>query len=226
MKRRILIVEDEEGLRTTLTDRLAAVAYEVHLACDGETGYAEACSGSYDAIILDVMLPGRSGFDVCHDLRARGIKTPIIMLTALGQTTDKVRGLNCGADDYLTKPFEMAELVARLEALTRRWHRPETIFFGDVMVDLQRGLVCRDREEMALTVQEGRLLKYLLDNNGRTVSRDELLRNVWDHAGDITSRTIDVHVSWLRQKLEPDPKHPRIIRTMHRQGYRFDIGEL
>lgn len=226
MKRRILLVEDEPGLVLTLTDRLTGEGYEVEAVGDGETALEQAGSNVWDIIILDVMLPRKNGFDVCRDLRRRGVTTPILMLTARGQVFDKVVGLKLGADDYVTKPFETAELLARLEALLRRMpaataapldaHR-----FGDVRIDFERTEVERDGRTVELSAREFKLLKYFVEHRGKTVSRDELLNEVWGYDAMPTTRTVDVHVAWLRQKLEPNPHHPRFILTVHGLGYKF-----
>jgi two-component system alkaline phosphatase synthesis response regulator PhoP len=177
-------------------------------------------------IILDVMLPRRNGFDLCRDLRQRAILTPIIMLTARGQVVDKVVGLKLGADDYLTKPFEMIELLARIEALLRRapaapTREPETYQFGPVRIDFRRAEVALDGEAVGLSAREFQLLRYFIEHRGSTLSRDELLNEVWGYNAMPSTRTVDVHVAWLRQKLEPNPRHPRFILTVHGLGYKF-----
>ncbi|MGB7925389.1 MAG: response regulator transcription factor [Pyrinomonadaceae bacterium] len=230
MNQRILLVEDEPGLVMTLTDRLATEGYAVETAQDGETGLEQAASCAFDLIILDVMLPRRNGFDVCRDLRQRGIDSPIIMLTARGQVVDRVVGLKLGADDYVTKPFEMIELLARIEALLRRapasaaastGQHPETYQFGSVRVHVRRAEVERDGEEIELSALEFKLLRYLIEHRGATLSRDELLNEVWGYDAMPSTRTVDVHVAWLRQKLEPNPRHPQFILTVHGLGYKF-----
>ncbi len=223
---RILIVEDEEGLAVAIKDRLEAEGYGVERAADGETGYTRASTGAFDAIILDIMLPARSGFDVCRDLRQQSVHTPILILTARGQLIDKVLGLKLGADDYLTKPFEMLELVARLEALIRRARRPEQetpsqYRFGDVEVDFFRTEVRRAGAPIELSAKEFQLLRHFIEHRGTVLSRDCLLNEVWGYDAMPATRTVDVHVSWLRQKLEPDPAHPQFIMTAHRLGYKF-----
>jgi len=225
--RRILLVEDEPSLVLTLTDRLIAEGYEVETAGDGETGVELALQGSFDLVLLDVMLPGKDGFEVCRELRQHGIEVPILMLTARGQVVDRVVGLKLGADDYVVKPFEMIELLARMEALFRR-SRPAggpasagTYAFGDVRVDFRRGEVFRDGEPVALSALEFKLLTYFIQNRGTLLSRDELLDKVWGYDAMPTTRTVDVHVASLRQKLERNPSHPEFILTVHRRGYRF-----
>jgi two-component system alkaline phosphatase synthesis response regulator PhoP len=226
MAKKILIVEDEPGLRLTLSDRLRSEGYEVDTASDGLQGEAKATNGSFDLILLDVMLPGKGGFDVCRDVRQHGTTTPILMLTARGQTIDKVLGLKIGADDYLTKPFETMELLARVEALLRRHGlpaatSPASYSFGDVKVDVRRTEVYKGGEEVPLSAKEFQLLKYFLENRGDTLSRDVLLHEVWDYDSTPTTRTVDVHVAWLRQKLEDNAKQPRWILTVHGLGYKF-----
>jgi two-component system alkaline phosphatase synthesis response regulator PhoP len=227
MEKRILLVEDEPGLVLTLTDRLKGEGYQVESARDGEAGLARAESESFDVIILDLMLPRKSGFDVCRDLRQRGVTTPILMLTARGETTDKVVGLKLGADDYLTKPFDMMELLARVEALLRRssaagaGSSASVHQFGSVRVDLRSAEVTRDGKPVAVSAREFQLLRYFLEHRGATLSRDELLDQVWGYDSSTTTRTVDVHVGWLRQKLEENPKYPRYILTVHGLGYKF-----
>lgn len=222
---RILVVEDEEALAVAITDRLAAEGYQAEQARDGQTGFEAALSRRFDAIILDIMLPEKSGFDVCRDLRQNAVNTPVLMLTARGQLVDKVLGLKLGADDYLTKPFEMMELLARLEALLRRAHRPEQqspVFqFGDVEVDFYRTEVKRAGVAVELSAKEFQLLRHFIEHRGVVLSRDELLDEVWGYDATPVTRTVDVHVSWLRQKLEADPAHPAFILTAHRRGYKF-----
>jgi two-component system alkaline phosphatase synthesis response regulator PhoP len=227
MNKRILFVEDEPGLVMTLTDRLRSEGYLVETATDGEVGLTRAASETFDAIILDIMLPRKNGFDICRDLRQRDIHTPIIMLTARGQVVDKVVGLKLGADDYLTKPFEMIELLARLEALLRRAPQtaptpaPETFQFGTIRIDFRRTEVMRDSQPIELSALEFRLLRYFIEHRGATLSRDTLLNDVWGYNTLVSTRTVDVHVAWLRQKLEANPHHPQFILTVHGIGYKF-----
>ena len=226
MTQRILLVEDELGLVITLSDRLTSEGYTVETATDGETGLARATNERFDLIILDVMLPRRGGFDVCRDLRQRGVGTPIIMLTARGQITDKVVGLKIGADDYVTKPFEMMELLARVEAQLRRATiggtlSTEVYQFGDVRVDFRRAEAYRGEDAVELSAKEFRLLRYLIEHRGAALSREELLNEVWGYDAAVSTRTVDVHVAWLRQKLEPNQRHPQFILTIHGLGYKF-----
>lgn len=226
MNKRILLIEDEPGLVMTLTDRLESESYIVTSVRDGESGLERASSESFDAIILDVMLPKMNGLDVCRDLRQTGVRTPVLMLTARGQVVDKVVGLKLGADDYLTKPFEMMELLARLEALIRRVPvaaptSPEIYHFGSIKVDFRRVEVERNGKHLDLSAKEFQLLRYLVEHREATISRDELLNEVWGYDAMPTTRTVDVHVAWLRQKLEPNPRHPQFLLTVHGMGYKF-----
>jgi two-component system alkaline phosphatase synthesis response regulator PhoP len=226
MKPRILLVEDEPGLVLTLTDRLSSEDYEVETASDGEAGLERALSAEHDLIILDVMLPRKNGLDVCRDLRQKNIQTPILMLTARGQVTDKVVGLKLGADDYVTKPFELIELLARIEALLRRAPAasvtaPDTYHFGPVRIDFRRAEVDREGQQVDLSSLEFKLLHYLIEHRGSVISRDTLLDEVWGYDAMPSTRTVDVHVAWLRQKLEPNPRHPQFILTVHGLGYKF-----
>jgi two-component system alkaline phosphatase synthesis response regulator PhoP len=223
---RILLVEDEPGLVMTLTDLLGAEGYEVESATDGPAGLSKALKGKFDLIVLDVMLPGKSGLEVCRELRQQGNDVAVLMLTAKTQLYDRVVGLKLGADDYLTKPFEPPELLARIEALLRRIKHdklsPVTRFqFGNVDVDFERSEVHKDGVELNLAAKELELLRYLIDRRGNVVSRDELLEAVWEYQPGVSSRTIDVHVAWLRQKLEDNPQTPRHIHTVRGVGYRF-----
>src|SRR5262250_2890675 len=230
MSKRILLVEDEPGLVLTLTDRLTSEGYQTESARDGDTGLERASNEAFDAVILDVMLPRKNGFDVCRDLRQHKIRTPILMLTARGQVVDKVVGLKLGADDYLTKPFEMMELLARIEALLRRASastlrqaNEASYEFGPIRVDLRRTQVFRDGDLVELSAREFKLLRYFIEHRGATLSRDELLNEVWGYNAMPSTRTVDVHVAWLRQKIEDNPRHPQYIHTVHGLGYKFVV---
>ncbi len=230
---RILLIEDDMGLVLTITDRLNAEGFAVETASDGVRGVEIALEKAFDIILLDVMLPQKNGFDVCRDVRASGLQTPILMLTARGQVTDKVVGLKLGADDYLTKPFDMLELLARIEALLRRSTIEksekdnsqeafgESFSFGDVVVNVRGMEVCKNDVPLELSAKEFQLLLYLLENRGRMLSRENILNNVWGYDAMPTTRTVDTHIAWLRQKLEPNPKYPRYILTAHGVGYKF-----
>jgi len=220
------LIEDEPGLVLTVTDLLSAEGHEVESASDGEAGLRKASAGGFDLIVLDVMLPKKTGYEVCRELRQNGIDTAILMLTAKTQVVDKVVGLRLGADDYLSKPFHPAELLARVEALLRRVQKENRIpvqkfHFGDVEVDFERSEVIRAGQRIALAGKEIQLLRYLVDHRERVVPRDEILQKVWEYRSEVTSRTIDVHVAWLRQKLEQDPQFPKYIQTIRGRGYRF-----
>jgi two-component system, OmpR family, alkaline phosphatase synthesis response regulator PhoP len=223
----VLLVEDEQGLILTLTDRLRSEGFEVDVASDGKIGFEKALARSYELIILDVMLPKKNGYDVCRDLRQKGIETPILMLTAKGETIDKVLGLKLGADDYLTKPFEVIELLARIEALLRRspgsanGHSADAFRFGEVTIDFKRAEVTRENQPVDLSAMEFKLLQHLIENRGVVHSRDQLLDAVWGYDSMPSTRTVDVHIAWLRQKLESNPKHPHFIQTVHGMGYKF-----
>jgi two-component system alkaline phosphatase synthesis response regulator PhoP len=226
MEERILLVEDERGLVVTLGDRLHSEGYQVETAGDGKEGLDRATQEPFDLIVLDVMLPRKNGLDVCRDLRQRGLTVPILMLTARSQTVDKVLGLKLGADDYVTKPFDMHELLARIEALLRRAPStppgPGTIHqFGAIRVDLRRAEVTREAKPVGLTAREFQLLRYFLEHRGATLARQELLKEIWEYHVTTSTRTVDVHVAGLRQKLEKDPGHPKFILTVTGLGYKF-----
>ena len=224
MRENILIIEDEETLRSTLSVRLRGEGYVVDSASDGIEGLDKATTQPFDLIILDIMLPDRSGWDICRDLRQAGMATPILFLTARTHTSDKVLGLRLGGDDYLTKPFKAAELVARIEALLRRVpirtgygvHQ-----FGSIHLDVRRAEVTRDGKPVYLSAREFQLLRYLIERSGASVPREELLSAVWGYASSTLTRTVDMHVSSLRDKLEENPKHPELIVTVGGVGYKF-----
>jgi two-component system alkaline phosphatase synthesis response regulator PhoP len=224
MNESILLVEDEEGLRMTLSDRLRSEGYVVDFAADGVEGYDKATRLPFDLIILDIMLPNRNGFDVCRDIRREGLATPILILTARDHTAEKVLGLKLGADDYVTKPFDTLELMARIEALLRRGTAPgQNIYqFGPIRIDVRRTTVTRDGNPVYFSAREFQLLRYFAQHVGVTLSREELLREVWGYEASTFSRTVDVHVSSLRQKLESDPKRPELIITVSGLGYKFE----
>ena len=226
MSARILIVEDESGLATTLKDRLQKEGHTVTVALDGNSGMVTALRGPFDLLILDLMLPGQNGLTICQKLRQLGSNAPILMLTARRQTMDKVIGLRTGADDYLTKPFKMVELIARVDALLRRAGPARTSAaaryqFGDLQIDIRSTEVMREGRPVALSAKEFQLLRYFVENRGATLSRDQLLREVWGYGGQPSTRTVDVHVAWLRQKIEKDPKNPQFILTVVGLGYKF-----
>jgi two-component system, OmpR family, alkaline phosphatase synthesis response regulator PhoP len=230
MNEHILIVEDEGALRLTLGDRLRSEGYTIDFAVDGDQGFDKATQLPFDLIILDLMLPRRRGLDLCLDIRKAGVATPILILTARGETTDKVVGFKLGADDYVTKPFDTLELLARIEALLRRAPTRSAqsaasssgqYQFGAISVDIPGTQVTREGQPIFLTAREFQLLRCFVEHQGVTLSRDELLREVWGYETGTFTRTVDVHVASLRQKLEKSPKKPELIVTVSGLGYKF-----
>jgi DNA-binding response OmpR family regulator len=221
---RILIVDDEPAIVRGLEDNLRFEGYETLAATSGDEGLARALAEAPDLVLLDVMMPARSGWDVCRELRQRGVDVPIIMLTARGEEGDRVRGLELGADDYISKPFSLRELLARVRAVLRRpgpRQKFEELAFGDVRVHRRGRRVTRGGREVRLTRKEYELLVYLAEHQGDVVTRERLLDEVWGYERFPTTRTVDTHVLRLRRKLEADPDRPRFIHTVHGQGYRF-----
>jgi two-component system alkaline phosphatase synthesis response regulator PhoP len=226
MRENILLVEDEEDLRITLFDRLESERYIVRTSQSAEDAYDLLTQVPFDLLILDIMLSGKNGFDLCRDIRQAGLAIPILMLTARSKTLDKVLGLKLGADDYLTKPFEMMELLARVEALLRRAakQRPASeglLQFGNIHVNLRGTEVHKDGHPVPVSAREFELLRHFIQNRGKTLTRSELLQEVWGYNSSTFTRTVDVHVSSLRQKLETDPKRPSLITTVPGMGYKF-----
>lgn len=227
MNGRILLIEDESTLSLLLRERLEREGYSVRVCQDGEQGLTQALGGTFDLLLLDIKLPGRNGFDVCRELRRHSMNVPVLMLTARGDVNDRVHGLKTGADDYLVKPFEVAELLARMEALLRRANNSppqliDSLFcYGSVVVDLRKEEVLRDGSPVELTAREFELLRYFVSHPDERISREALLRQVWGYQRLPNTRTVDVHVAQLRQKLESNPKTPRHILTAHRSGYKF-----
>lgn len=222
----ILIVEDEIDMAMGLKDNFEFDDYQVSIAHDGQEGLKKALEENPDIIILDIMLPKMSGMDVCKELRNRGIQIPIIMLTARGQELDRVLGLELGADDYITKPFSIRELLARVKAVLRRYQRPkgkENFHqFGKLYVDFVHYNAQNEKgEEVEMTFKEFEILKFFIENAGRTISRDELLDKVWGYEIYPTSRTVDNHIVKLRKKIEDDPMHPKHIITVYGIGYKY-----
>lgn len=223
----ILIVEDEVGIVRSLQDRLRKEGYGVSSARDGVSGLELATRETFDLIILDIMLPKQSGLTVCEKLRQSGSTVPILMLTARRQTVDKVVGLRTGADDYLTKPFQMEELLARVHALLRHANRrasaasPTCFQFGSLRIDIGRMEVSRDGQIISLSPREFQLLRYLVEHRGATISREELLREVWGYVTLPSTRTVDTHIAWLRKKIEIDPTNPQLILTVTGLGHKF-----
>jgi len=229
---RILIVEDDPDVGTGLEDFLSIKGYEVERVTDGEDALQEITMlPPYDVILLDVMLPDKDGFEVLREARKSGVDSPVIMLTAKSESKHKLRGFDLGADDYVTKPFDAEELAARVQAVLQRSREQETLpdvgdvyTFDEYSVDFTTETATRDDEEIEFTDLEFEILEYFINHRGRTVSRKQLLRDVWGISGDITTRTIDRHVASLRKKLEPDPDDPTYIRTVYGIGYKFVGG--
>lgn len=233
MSKQVLIIEDESGIALMMEDRLRSEGYEVVHCQSGLEGEAYASQHPVDVIILDVMLPGKDGYQVCSDLRSKGIQTPIVMLTARSTNIDTVMGLRLGADDYMTKPFDMSVLLARIEALLRRidgglnsTFEPQEqsldspLVFGEFEIDLEAQELKRQGEPIPLNAQEYRLLKFLVQHPNKVFSRNELLDRVWGYDSEITTRTVDVHIAWLRKKLD-DQNVARYLRTLRGRGYKF-----
>ena len=222
---RILVVEDEPGIALGLEDDLRLEGYEVELAGDGMVAARRALEERFDLILLDVMLPGKDGFDVCREVRRAGLKTPIILLTAKMQEAEKVLGLDLGADDYVTKPFSPKELRARIRAALRRngaQEVPAVYRFGDVEVDSTRGEVRRAGEVVEITPTEFKLMAAFVRNRGRVLSRERLLDEAWGRDTFLSDRVVDNHIVSLRRKIEPEPAEPKYIMSVRGMGYRFD----
>ena len=222
---RVLVIEDEPAILRGLADNLKFESYEVLTAGDGESGYELLCTRRPDLVILDLMLPKMSGYDVCRKARAAGIRTPIMMLTARGEEMDRVAGLDLGADDYLSKPFSLPELLARVRALLRRSQAaadgPDSLLFDDVAIDFAKYEARRAGSLLDMTRKEFQVIRYLATHSGKVVSREELLENVWGMEKYPTTRTVDNHILSLRTKLERDPGHPRRLLTVHGVGYKW-----
>ncbi len=227
MMANLLIIEDEPAMQLGLRDNLELERYTVEIASDGEAGLAKMKSGSFDLVLLDVMLPKLSGFDVCKAARAAGIRTPILLLTAKGEEIDKVLGLELGADDYLTKPFSLRELLARIKAILRRSqtdtsrHQHGIISIGRLAVDFRAFQTREKGEEVKLSHKEFEILLYLFKNRNDVVSRNDLLEHVWGYDAQLTTRTVDNFIARLRQKVEVSPDQPKIILTVHGAGYKM-----
>jgi two-component system alkaline phosphatase synthesis response regulator PhoP len=224
---RILVVEDERLLALGLEDDLKLEGYDVEIQADGESAARRARAQPFDLIILDVMLPRKDGFEVCRELRRAGVHTPVILLTAKTQESDKVLGLEIGADDYVTKPFSPRELRARVKAMLRRaslagGEAPQVFRFGDAEADFTRGELRRSGRPVEMTPREFKLLSAFIRNRGRVLTRERLLDDVWGQATFVTDRVIDTHVTNLRKKIEPDPAKPAYLVSVRGLGYRFD----
>ena len=227
MSSRILIVEDEPGILLVIADLLRAEGHVVETAIEGKEGLRRATEQKFDLLILDVMLPGLNGFEICHAVREQGFDGAILILTAKGQIRDRVHGLQTGADDYLVKPFNSDELVARVGALLRRVHK-ETLTpvmklqFGNVTVDFSQMEFSKNGEPVSLAAKEAELLRLLINHRGQILTRELILKHVWSEPPIVTERTVDVHIAWLRQKLEDAPESPKHILTIRGEGYRFN----
>ncbi len=221
----ILIVEDEPNMRLGLKDNLEFEGYEVDFAPDGESGLAKILDNQYDLVLLDVMMPKMSGFDVCKTIRKKGITTPVILLTAKDQEIDKVLGLELGADDYVTKPFSLRELLARIKAVLRRGENLKTddikVQIGRIDVNFQNYTAMEQEKPVQMSHKEFEILNYLWKHRNKTVSRDDLLEKIWGYEESPTTRTVDNFIVKLRQKAEKDPNHPRVIITVHGIGYKL-----
>lgn len=224
---RILFVEDEAAFAIGTIDRLQSEGYDVEWAKTGSDGYSAALAHAFDLIVLDVMLPNKNGFDICRDLRRDGVNAPVLMLTARGEVVDRVLGLKLGADDYVQKNCEPAELMARIEALLRRSRGAVTgsqrAGFGNIRIDFRKHEVTRAGKPIVLSPVEFRLLEYLVERRGAVVSREELLEKVWNVSGDVLSRTVDVHIAALRKKIESDSRYPRFLLTVKGAGYKLSL---
>jgi DNA-binding response OmpR family regulator len=224
---RILIVEDEPSMRMGLKDNLEFEGYETETAEEGDSGLKKIIEKRYDLVLLDVMLPNISGFDICKTVRRKGINTPIILLTAKGEEIDKVLGLELGADDYITKPFSLRELLARIKAVLRRGETSAAadsgndIGIGRIEVNFSSYTATEDGNPVQMSHKEYEILNYLWKNRNKTISRDDLLSNIWGYDETPTTRTVDNFILKLRQKLEKDPNHPQIIITVHGIGYKL-----
>lgn len=222
---RVLLIEDDPGVAVTVSRVLTREGYIVEIVSDGETGLARALQRTSTLIVLNAILPKKSGFQLCCDLRQAGVDTAILMLTARPLVMDRVTGLKLGADDCLAIPFDPCELLARVEALLRRVEKENripvrTFQFDDVEMDFDRAKVCKAGQPVNMAVKELQLICYLVQNRGRVVPREEILRKVWQYSTDVASRTLDVHIAWLRQKLD-NPQNPQHIQTVRGKGYRF-----
>lgn len=224
---RILIVEDELPMRTALQDCIEAEGHRTLSAADGESGLRRALEEKPDLVLLDIMLPRLDGFSVCSELRRRGSPALVLMLTAKGQIEDRVNGLDCGADDYLVKPFSTDELLARVRALLRRLQRPgqtvRELSLGPIQVDFVRQRACRGKKEIHLTNREFAMLRLLAESPNQPITRERFLDVVWECGAFPTTRTADDHIASLRAKLEADPARPRHIKTIHGKGYKLEV---
>jgi DNA-binding response OmpR family regulator len=227
MTDRILVIEDDASIVAGLKSALTAEGYEVDTATDGKRGYEKARAGKLALLVLDIMLPGMSGLEIAKRLRDAGQTTPIILLTARGDENDRVLGLELGADDYITKPFSVRELLARVKVVLRRTRgqsdgRPSPYSFGDVTVDFKRQSVAKAGRDVELSAREFRILAYFIEHRGEMLSREQLLNDIWGYDVFPTTRTVDNHIARLRKKIEDEPDEPRYIKTLRGAGYVFE----
>lgn len=225
MNKTILIIEDEPGIRMALKDELEFEGFHVRFEDNGLAGLESVLRNPPDLVVLDLMLPGKNGFEVCREMRRHGLTTPVIILTARGQEVDKIRGLELGADDYITKPFSLAELVARIRAVLRRSQREEnagTIQRGAITLNSRKRQVLKSGTPIELTDKEFQILSLLMRRASEVITRDEFLKVIWGEDVYVTHRTVDIHISALRRKLEDDPEHPALIVSVRNAGYKFD----
>ena len=224
LKKTVLVIEDDPGISMAVRDELEFEGFRVEVAHDGRVGLESILRSPPHLIVLDIMLPGENGFQICKEVRTRGISTPIIVLTARGQEADRVRGLELGADDYITKPFSLAELVARVRAVLRRYEpeeRSDAIRHGAVTIDLRKRQVLKGNAVVELTDKEFQILALLMKRSSEVITRDDFLTTIWGDDVYVTPRTIDIHISALRKKLEDDPEHPSLIVSVRNAGYKF-----
>ena len=223
-RRRILIVEDERALALGLSDLFSGAGYVVSTAVTGEEAAALCAGERFDLVLLDIMLPGKDGFAVCAELKTRSPQIPVVMLSARAASTDKVQGLRLGADDYVGKPFDALELLARADAVLRRaapGPQPDAVHVDELRVDLRRREAYRDGVLLKLSARQFQLLVYLLERRGQLVTREQLQRDVWGFAEDVSTRTVDIHIARLRKAIERNRTSPRLILTVQGLGYRF-----
>ena len=224
-KKTILVVEDDAGISMAVRDELEFEGFRVEVTHDGRLGLESILRSPPHLVVLDIMLPGQNGFQICKEIRTRGISTPIIVLTARGQEADKVRGLELGADDYITKPFSLAELVARVRAVLRRYESGEkdnTIRLCDITIDFPKRQVWKGGVSVELTDKEFQILALMMRRPAEVITRDDFLKTIWGEDIYVTPRTIDIHISSLRRKIEDEPEHPSLIISVRNVGYKFD----
>ncbi|MBI4456917.1 MAG: response regulator transcription factor [Acidobacteria bacterium] len=225
MNKTILIIEDEPGIRMAIKDELEFEGFQVRLAEDGPAGLESILHSLPHLVVLDLMLPGKNGFEICREIRQRGVTIPVVVLTARGGEVDKIRGLELGADDYITKPFSLAELVARIRAVLRRCDREESgdiIRRGTITVDLRKHQVFKGDTVVEVTDKEFQILALLMKRTSEVVTRDDFLKTIWGEDVYVTHRTVDIHISAVRRKIEDDPEHPSLIVSVRNVGYKFD----